>query len=180
MIIALWMYFWKLCLSRQHPENCPYSPFLLGLSGMLLTLLFVIQWWFSDLDGSEDLLLLTATAITVIFSYLLYTYVLMYVRGLSHRAVQTLTCLYSCHLIIHLFALPLILLAPYLSQSNLNNPILLLIGVIYLFFTLGLSVWQFIVTAYIYKYALNCTPVQSVLSAFGLIAVNILTLSFWR
>ena len=51
---------------------------------------------------------------------------------------------------------------------------------IYLFVTLGLSIWQFIVTAHIYKFALNTTPIQSVLAAFGLVAVNVLTLSFWR
>jgi len=56
----------------------------------------------------------------------------------------------------------------------------LVIGVFYLFITLGLSVWQLVVTAHIYKYALNTTSIQSVLAAFGLIAVNVLTVSFWR
>lgn len=51
---------------------------------------------------------------------------------------------------------------------------------IYLFITLGLSIWQFVITAHIYKFALGTTPVKSVLAAFGLVAVNILTISFWR
>ena len=76
-------------------------------------------------------------------------------------------------------AMPLFLISPYLTPHSLKNPIFLLIGVFYLLSTLGISVWQFVVTAHIYKKALNITPIQSVLTAFGLVAVTVLILSFW-
>jgi len=45
-------------------------------------------------------------------------------------------------------------------------------------FSIGLSIWQLIIVAHIYKNALNVSAVQSAMAAIGLMAVNILTLSF--
>lgn len=91
--------------------------------------------------------------------------------------MQTATSLYCISIIIHILVIPLLIIAPYLSLANLRNPLFLFIGILYLFLSLGLSVWQFVITAYIYKFALNITAIQSALAAFGLIAVNILTIS---
>jgi len=180
MIRQLLIYFWQLCLCKQVPENCPYSPTLMGLSGMFLMLIFVVQWWIASFEQSHDLLYIAAMALSVVVSYIIYTYTVLVFRNMKNRLVQTVTCLFSTHLIIHLLAMPLILSAPYLSQNNLKSLFLLLLAIIYLFFTLVFSVWQFIITAHIYRYAIDGTSIQSVLTAFGLIAINILTLSFWR
>ena len=125
-------------------------------------------------------MLITIASLSLVFSFIIYTVALLFFKGLKTRAVQTVTSLLYVHCIIHLLALPLFIVDPYLTQANLKNPVVLFIGVFYLFVTLGLSIWQFIVTAHVYKFALNCTPIQSVLAAFGLVAVNVLTLSFWR
>lgn len=176
----LFSYFRELCLCQQMPKNCPHAPVLLGIVAMLLTMLITLQWWITDFGVSSDLLILGFTAISLVCSYVIYTLALLLFRQLIRRAVQTLTCLFATHLIIHCYAMPLILLAPYLMKVDLSSPVVLFLAVIYLFLTLALSIWQVIVTAHIYKYALDATPVQSVMAAFGLIAVNILTLSFWR
>lgn len=176
----LFRFYWQLSLLKENPGNNPYSPFLMGLSAILLGLVMMIQWSFSDFENSYDLLNTAMTSVTLISSYMAYTYALLFLRGLSYRWVQTLNCLFCTHIIVHVLASPLIMLAPYLAQANLKSPILLFIGVLYLFLTLGLSIWQFVITAHIYKSALNTTSIQSVLAAFGLIAVNILTVSFWR
>ncbi|BCA95802.1 hypothetical protein TUM19329_21630 [Legionella antarctica] len=117
---------------------------------------------------------------SLILSYILYTYILLFVRGFTPRLVQTLTCLFCVRIIIHCIASPLFLFDPYLAHIHSKNPLFLFIGVIYLFVTLGLSVWQFFITAHIYKYALSTSAIQSVLAAFGVLAVNILTVSLWR
>lgn len=169
--------YWDICLLKESPENTPYSITLMFLSGLLLVLIMIIEWSFSELTASSDLgsALLTATGLT--FSYALYTYMVLFLRGLNARLVQTVTTLLCTNIIIHILVVPLLFAAPYLAQSHLKNPVLLFLGVLYLFFSIGLSVWQFVITAHIYKHALSTTPIQSVLVAFGLIAVNILTVS---
>lgn len=173
-------YFWQLSLLKANPEQTPYSQILMGFSAITLGFIMCIQWMISDFDANYDFLNTAFTSISLVLSYFIYTYVVLFFRGLASRWVQTITDLFCTHSIIHLLASPLVILAPYLSQANLKNPLLLFIGVIYLFVTLGLSVWQFVITAHIYKSALDTTSMQSVLAAFGLIATNILTVSLWR
>lgn len=176
----LFLIYWKLVQFQEVPENTPYSHFLVVTSALSLFIILTIQWSFSDFDFSNDLLLTAFIATSLVLSFIIYTYAILFFRGLSSRLVQTITCLCSGHFIIHLLASPLFLLDPYLLHTNLKNPLILFLAVIYLFVTLGLSIWQFVITAYIYKYAMNISNIQSVMAAFGLIAVNILTVSFWR
>lgn len=176
----IFSYYWNVSLLKEGPENTPYSLPLMFIAILFLALIMTIQWSFSDFDFSNDLLLVFATALSLVFSFVVYTAVILYFKRLKNRLVQTLTCLLFAHGIVHFLAIPLFIIDPYLNHTNLKNPIFLLIAVLYLFITLGLSVWQFIITAHVYKHALSTTPIQSVFAAFGLIAVNILTLSFWR
>lgn len=172
--------YWHLSLLRGSPENTPYSKFLLFVSGLALSIVVLVQWRFSDVNFSEDLLNTYMTSVFLIFSYLGYSIIILYLRGLSHRSIQTATCLYFAHLVVHICASPLLLIPTYFVHANFKHPLNLLLGIIYLFLTLGLSVWQFIITAYIYRYALEITATESVIAAFGLFAVNVLTVSFWR
>lgn len=181
MIKQLIIIYWRIVLFQETPENTPYSPILMGLSAIVLALLFMAQWSFSQFDHANDLCITIGSAISLILSFIIYTYAILFLRGLSARWIQTTTCLFCTHILMRVIASPLFLIEPYLSShTHLKNPLLLFIGVIYLFISLGLSVWQFVVTVHIYKYALNTTSIQSVLAAFGLIAVNLLTVSFWR
>jgi hypothetical protein len=173
-------YYWNICLLRESPENTPYSVVLLVIAVLLLTLIMTVQWSFSNFDFSKDLLLVFFAGLSLVVSFIVYTVIILFFKGLSNRIVQTTTSLLYAHSIVHVLAIPLFIVDPYLNTSNLKNPFFLFIGVLYLFVTLGLSVWQFVITAHVYKYALTTTPIQSVFAAFGLIAVNVLTLSFWR
>lgn len=180
IIKKLLSYYWNLCLLRESPENSPYSIELLFAGIILFVSIMSLQWDFSDFSFAKSALLTIIASLSLVFSFIIYTSALLLFKGLQTRTVQTVTSLLYVHSIIHIFALPLFIIDPYLSHANLKNPIVLFIGVLYLFVTLGLSIWQFIVTAHVYKFALNSPPIQSVLAAFGLVAVNVLTLSFWR
>jgi|GEM_PF-2205341 len=180
MIKQLIDYYWRLVFFRELPENSPYSKVLMVLSAILLGIVLSIQWYYSDFEANDDVLNIGIMAASLLMAYYLYTFAILYFRGLSARVLQTITCLYCTHLIIHLIALPLLVVASFLTQSDLKNPLLLFIAVLYLLVTMGLSVWQFVVTAHVYRYALNTTAIQSVLATFGLVAVTILTISFWR
>jgi hypothetical protein len=169
--------YWDICCLRASPENTPYSITHMVLSGVLLILLILIEWNVSYFHSSEDIVNNALTSICVVLAHAVYSYLILYFKGLAARWVQTITTLYYVNIIIHVLVIPLLLFAPYLSLIHVTNPLLLFIGILYLFLSLGLSVWQFVITANVYKFALNISPIQSVLAAFGLIAVNILTVS---
>ncbi|KTD41519.1 hypothetical protein [Legionella parisiensis] len=169
--------YWDICLLKESPENTPYSITRMILSAFLLVILMTIEWDYSYFNSSEDLINNLYISVCLIISYIVYTYLALFFKGLPARLVQTVTSLYCINIIIHILVIPLLIIAPYLSLVNLRSPLFLFIGILYLFLSLGLSVWQFVITAHIYKFALNITAIQSVLAAFGLIAVNILTIS---
>lgn len=169
--------YWDVCLLKESPENTPYSITRIFLSGIILVLIMVIEWSYSSFSSREDTGTNLLIATVLVISYLFYTYIILFLKGHTLRLVQTVTTLFYTSIIIHIFVAPLLFIAPYLSQLPLKNPLLLFVAVIYLFLSIGLSVWQFVITAHIYKCALNIPAIQSVLAAFGLIAVNILTIS---
>lgn len=179
IIKQLFFCYWNLSLLKNSPENTPYSMPLLVFSAVLLSVLLSIQWSYSSFVFADDLLLVFCASVSLVCSYFIYTAAILFFKNLKARLVQTLTSLLFTQSVVHVLAMPLFIIDPYLTQNNLKNPVFLFIAVLYLFATIGFSIWQFIITAHIYKYALNTTPVQSVFAAFGLIAVNILTLSFW-
>ncbi|MCW8410407.1 hypothetical protein OQJ13_15615 [Legionella sp. PATHC035] len=170
--------YWDICLLKDSPENTPYSITRMILSGVLLALLMTLEWNYSYFNSSEDMVNNLFISICLVISYIIYTYFILYFKGLTSRLIQTVTSLYCINIIIHILVIPLLILTPYLSLIHLRNPLFLFMGIVYLFLSLGLSVWQFVITAHIYKLALSTTAIQSVLAAFGLIAVNILTVSF--
>ncbi|WP_392537361.1 hypothetical protein [Legionella sp. 227] len=170
--------YWDICLLKDSPENTPYSVTRMVLSGVLLALLMTLEWNYSYFNSSEDMVNNLFISVCLVISYIIYTYLILYFKGLTSRLIQTVTSLYCINIIIHILVIPLLILAPYLSLIHLRHPLFLFMGIVYLFLSLGLSVWQFVITAHIYKYALSTTAIQSVLAAFGLIAVNILTVSF--
>ncbi|USQ12558.1 hypothetical protein J2N86_07430 [Legionella lytica] len=169
--------YWNICLLKESPENTPYSIIRVFLSGIVLAIIMVIEWNYSYYDSSGDLGWLLTIATCLLFSYVIYTYAVLFLKGFTPRLVQTVTALFYTSIIIHILVAPLVFFGPYLAHIHIKNPVLLFLGVIYLFMSIGLSVWQFVITAHIYKYALSITAVQSVIAAFGLIAVNILTVS---
>lgn len=169
--------YWQICLLRESPENTPYSIIRLFVSGLILVLILVLEWSFSHYNNA-DLGTNIILASGLLFSYFFYSYAILFLKNHVPRLVQTVTALYYTSIIIHLFVAPLVYVAPYLSQAHLMSPLLLIIAITYLCVSLGLSIWQFIIVAHIYKNALNVSGVQSAMAAIGLMAVNILTLSF--
>ena len=178
ILVQIFFYYWNLCLLKESPENSPYSLALLGISIFLFTGIMMIQWSLST--SAYDLFFIFIVALSLTLSFILYNSIILFFKGLKSRLVQTSTSLLFAYCIVHVLAMPLVMIDPYITPINLKNPFFLFISILYLFVTLSLSVWQFLITAHIYKFALNTTSFQSVLAAFGLIAVNVLTLSFWR
>lgn len=180
MWLALIKRYWQLSTFKVTPADTPYSRLLLGLVAIIFAALIIFQWTLSDTEQQFSALGSLLAGVALLISYFVYTYALLAAFRLSNRAVQTLTCLFTSHTIVHLFAFPLLLIAPLLGDTEISPPLALFVGVVYLVLTLILTIWQFLVTTYIYKQALSITNLPALLAGFGLLASNILIVSFWR
>ena len=172
--------YWRVSVFKETPANTPYSLLLLGLTALFFFLLIVLQWMIADVEQVFTLATSLVASSALLASYALYTLALLLAFRVSSRTVQTLTCLLAGHLIIHLFAFPLLLVTPWLVDTHIIQPWALLVGVFYLILTLILTILQFMLTVYIYKHALAIDYLPAILASFGLLACNILIVSFWR
>ena len=177
---ALFKRYWQVAILKGSPEDTPYSPLLMILVSLLFFFLIILQWQLADIKETFNIAISILAAVTLLCSYFVYTYVLLKIYRKANRALQTLTSLLACHLIIHFFAFPLLIGAPLFSSTNMNQAMILLIGILYLILTLVLTGWQFLVTIHIYKHALELDNLTAVLASLGLLACNILTVSFWQ
>ncbi|MBA2655481.1 MAG: hypothetical protein H0U70_00660 [Tatlockia sp.] len=177
---TLFKRYWYVTILKESPENTPYSPILMAFASFLYFFLIILQWYFADTKSSFNLPTSILAALTLLCSYFVYTFLLLKIYRKANRALQTLTSLLTSHIIVHLFAFPLLIITPFLSRADLKQGALFIVGVLYLFLTLILTLWQFIVTTYIYKQSLELENFSAVLASFGLLACNILTVSFWQ
>lgn len=171
--------YWNICLFKKSPADSPYSVLLLVFMGLLFLLLIVFQWSMSNRSIQASYSVIIGLGCLLLLSYMIYTFVLLWISRRIGRNVQTLTCLFACHTIVHVIALPLVFIVPIISAMNGSSFLTFIMNVLFLAVSLMLSVWQFMVTAHIYKHALMLKTPASLLASLGLLAVNILMISFW-
>ncbi|KTC85704.1 MULTISPECIES: hypothetical protein [Legionella] len=177
---AVFKRYWQVALLKESPANTPCSSLLLILVSVLFFIIIVLQWYLADIKQEFNPIASALSGLTLIFSYFVYSYVLLKINVKASRLQQTLTALLISHMIIHFFAFPLLIVTPMLVNADLNQVLGFFIGVVYLILTLLLTIWQFLVTVHIYKHALEVDYLSAVLASFGLLACNILTVSFWQ
>ncbi|MCX7117181.1 MAG: hypothetical protein NTW94_04620 [Legionellales bacterium] len=165
---------------KETPENTPYSWLLLSLIAMVFLLLLVVQWVIADVDEKFTPMSSLQAACALLLCYGVYTVILLSCFRVLARGVQTLSCLLAGHTIVHLFAFPLLLVTPWITEATLYEPLAVLVAIVYLVLTLFLTLWQFMVTVHIYKHAFMITYFSAVLASFGLLACNIFIVSLWR
>lgn len=180
MWLALIKQYWQVSLFKESPANTPYSLLLLGLVAFAFFILVVLQWMMADLGVQFILSKAVLAGSTLILSYGIFTCSLFSVCHVFNRSVQSLTCLFAGHTLIHLFAFPLLMIVPWLATVQISPLLTLMLGVVYLLLTLVLTLWQLMISAHIYKHALSIAYFPAVLASFGLIACNILMVSLWR
>ncbi len=179
MWLALSKQYWNLSIFREKPENTPYSHFVLGVAVIVYFLLIVFQWIATDARQQLPFIMACLIAGSLIVSYALYTFVLLLLFGFKARFVQTLTCLFACHSIVHMFAMPLLLTLPILMGLASESLMSSFIAIIYLALTLMMAVWQLVLSVFIYKQALTVPYLSAILAGIGLLASNILMVSLW-
>jgi hypothetical protein len=172
--------YWLVATLKESPANTPHSPVLMAMASFLFLILLILQWYLADLRQTFSLAISIMAVLTLLGSYIAYTFVLLKIYRKANRALQTLTTLLACHIIIHLFAFPIVAITPMLAKADMKQLVFLLIAILYFVTTLVLTVWQFVVVVHIYKQALEMDNLGAVLASFGLLACNILTVSFWQ
>ncbi|ASQ45422.1 hypothetical protein [Legionella clemsonensis] len=172
--------YWQVATFKESPANTPYSVPLLVFVAFLFFILIVLQWYMADIKQQFEITSSIAAGLSLIIVYFIFTFLLLKLNDKVNRLIQSLTSLLASHFIVHVFALPLLIVAPALAAAKVSHGLALLLGLIYLILTLILTVWQFLVTVHVYKLALEVDNLTAVLASFGLLACNILTVSFWR
>lgn len=180
MWLALIKQYWDVSVFKQEPSATPYSPLLLWIVCAVFFVLVVCQWLISDINHQLTWGMAMLVAGSLVMSYVAYTWMLLSMLRLQARFVQTLTCLLAGHTVVHVVAFPLLIVMPLLLDAKSTVLVGSFVGIAYLILTLMLAIWQFMVSAYIYKHALAKPYFSAVLASFGLLAFNILTVSFWR
>ncbi|MFC3907887.1 hypothetical protein ACFORL_02170 [Legionella dresdenensis] len=170
--------YWLVALFKESPANTPYSAFLLGLFLIVYWLTLVFQWTYAPKPIAAPLAMLFFAGLILLGSYGLYVWLVLRLHNKTSRFLQTFTTLIACSWIIHLLAFPLMLTAPFLLKSNLEQMVMLLLAILYLLVTMALSAWQFLATAYIFKAAIEIDWLTSILISFGLLAFNVLAVSY--
>lgn len=169
--------YWRVMTFKETPANTPYSYLLLALIVLFYYALILAQWLMLEPGTLPTLNAPVGMAALLILSYVIYTWALLRVLRHKNRFVQSLSCLLIGHALVHLFALPLLLLAPWLAQVAMPAAFALFVGLLYLVLTLLLTFWQFMISVHVYKHALDLSSFPAVLAGFGLLAANILTVS---
>lgn len=180
MWAALIKRYWRVSIFKETPDQTPHSWFLLIIIAVLYFALVMLQWTIAAVEQASPFHGGLLAGFSLILSYALYTFALLSIFGIANRLLQTLSCLYAGHTVVHLFALPMLICSPWLISANMGEPMMRFVSIIYLIATLVLTVWQFMVSVHIYKHALGVDYLAAVLASFGLLACNILTISLWR
>ena len=164
--------FWRICCLKAGPGDVPYSLRLLALALLVSSLLGWYQLSFRSpmFDALWQAIFLLGVTVS-------FTFVVLAMRDNVERFVQTLTALIACGVIIHLTALPLLELQPFLLANNLPIFVSGLLSLISLLIILLINVWTVLVNAHIYRQALNVNRMMALLVTFALIAVNIFLFS---
>lgn len=171
--------YWRVTIFKESPANTPYSWLVFLLVYCLYVVVIVMQWQKIGVKNPNDALLVVA-AFLLVFSYYVYTALLLIANRKQNRIVQTVTALLVSHLIILLISFLLLLISPELTEADMVYPSMRILLMIYILKTLLLVAWQFLIAAHIYKQALELDNFTAMLASIGLLASNILTIIWWQ
>jgi len=146
----------RILLFRAGPQDLPFSAELTRIVAGLMIAAAWLQYQLTLTPGTAAIHAVATLAVWVVF-----TRALLQMRGLLNRFQQTVTALLATTLAITLLLLaPLSALAPHMIKLA-ENPELMRtqpLPALPAFAVLVLSVWNFVVSANIYRHALDVRP----------------------
>lgn len=156
--------YFDLCLFKINPADVPASVRLLQIT---LLFYFVVGVALSQIDLAWEMSLFSSFADTLFM--FLATSLLLKFRGFQARFVQTLTALAGTGALFGLVSLPFILWFNQVPEAEQANSYAL-------FFLAAIMFWSLMVTAHIFRYALEIKVGTSAVLTVIYTALSLLTL----
>jgi hypothetical protein len=152
-LTAILKFFIELCLLRKGPQDAPPSPVLLISTGTLLILTAILS---DQLHG--DLLGKLSFALAQVALLSAVVWVILSIRKVSERTIQTLTALYGSGTLIQL------LIWPFRAQIvGMEDPQQAQVAMLPLMAIVGFAIWSFIIMIHIYRNALDITRGKAIM-----------------
>lgn len=163
---------WSICQLRAGPQSMPYSKGLLATLLLLTLLVNVLQLTSSlALDAA-----INQTGV-MILSTVMFTYLILSIRNVANRFVQTLISLLAVSLLINLIMVPMVIMAPFIFHQDVAESIRFIGTFLYLVILFFINLWLVLISAHIYHHALNISFFSGVLVTLALFGLNMLILS---
>lgn len=165
---------WRICRLKVGPQDMPYSVTLLItllISNATISILALsINQMNTEIIRQSLVLLLVP---------LIFSYAILYLYKRSERFIQTVCAQNAVNILLSLLMIPFLVFHPSPPQAGqtISNAVIL-ISLFYIIVFLGFNVWLVVITAHIYRHALNVNYMTGLLAAFALMGVNILVFSF--
>ncbi|MGR8948095.1 MAG: hypothetical protein ACU84Q_08625 [Gammaproteobacteria bacterium] len=153
--LALLRFFFEMCLLKKNPQQSPNSTFLLRLLVLSnIAINFLINVATTPFPVA---LILAVLAIILVYGF---TSTLLWTLKYSARARQTLTSIFGTDLIIAGPAIGLRYWLQWLQESGQQSEIAILLWVV-------VFIWNLIVTAHIFRHAIDKPFGIGVIAAIG-------------
>ena len=150
-----------MLLLRAAPEDLPYSLRLMNR----IIFLYLVSGLVVQSDLVEPSLSISRMILNLAIT-LFFTYVVLSSLELKTRFVQTMSALVGVGIIFNLLAWPLL---KQMGEQGSDEPLTGIISI----FVLLLMGWELLVTAHIYRHALNVKMGQAIILSLGLFFISI-------
>ena len=138
---------WDICCLRRGPQDLPYAPALLAA---VAAAALALQWVSAQLLGVQGNSI-GAGLLSLLLNFGVL-YLLLTLRNLRNRFVQTATALLGCALLFMLISVPIVLLT---GAGQISPEQLTLAQRLLVLLSLPLLVWKILVDANILRHSLN-------------------------
>lgn len=172
-IMALIKQFWLLMTLRVGPQDLPYSH---GLLSLLLFINYGLEAF--RLNGHYPLNEVIWWVPTIMAIMIVYTWLLLTLKSLRVRLLQTLLAIFVMDTIISVFGLPLILFESWFYKASYSQEWLQVSASVYLLVAFLLTVWVLILLGHIYRHALKVSYLSGLVVGFALFGLNMTAYSY--
>lgn len=161
--------FRDICLFKKGPEDLPYSPMLMAFLLFINVVISILQ---IDFSASTEINVIQILLLN--FTLLGFFYVLLLLKKLTNRFVQTISAILGADVIVMFFTLPVYLLQVSGTASHGSNATPTSFMIFMAFYAVFLSFWQIAITTHILRRALDVAIPVAMLLTFSLLGFQLI------
>lgn len=156
--------YFDLCRLKVGPADMPVSNILLQVS---LLAYFLLGIGISRIDSAWNISIMTSLADTLFM--IIFIKLLLYIKGMQARYLQTLTALAGASIILNIIGFPLMLWLNQTDKLQQGTSIAML-------FLVALMFWSLMVIAHIFRHALDIKAGVAAMLAVGYTILSLIVL----